>query len=221
MKTVKSLDIAYGSVNKAVLMNVPKNARNILDVGCGSGDLGSAIKQKCACTVTGLTYNPIEARLAAGKLDHVVLLDLNSYPLDISGEYDCIICSHVLEHLYKPHLLLHELQSKYLTQGGLLIVALPNILHWKQRIAFMLGHFRYTKGGVMDETHYRFFDWNTATELVESAGLPISSRYADGIFPLARFLGPCRSAINRAACQFLPGLFGWQFIIVARAGKLD
>lgn len=105
-----------------------------------------------------------------------------------------------------------------LKPGGLLIVALPNVLHWKQRLQFLRGRFRYTEGGLMDSTHFRFFDWSTCAELLRDAGYLIQARQADGILPLSRLLGPrLASRLDRSALALLPGLLGTQFILLCQA----
>jgi hypothetical protein len=68
--------------------------------------------------------------------------------------------------------------------GYIIIVALPNVLHWKQRLEFLKGHFKYTEGGLMDRTHFRFFDWQTAQDLLTQSGYQITQAEADGSFPL-------------------------------------
>jgi SAM-dependent methyltransferase len=208
--------MVYQSVNKSVLESVPSYVRNVLDIGCGAGDLGQALKIRIDCQVTGLTFSVDEASLASSRCDRVEVVDLNCLSVDNLGQYDCIICSHVLEHLYEPESLLSTLFDHCLSLDGLLIVALPNVLYWKQRLEFLCGRFCYTSGGIMDSTHYRFYDWNTACQLVCNAGYQIVSRKSDGIFPLSRFLGPLRQVVDSAALSISPGLFGHQFIITAQ-----
>jgi hypothetical protein len=89
---------------------------------------------------------------------------------------------------------------------GRLIVALLNSLVWRQRVRFLQGKFRYTDGGLMDRIHFRFFDWTSTRALVAGAGFREISAYADGGFPLA---------LGLAALRMAPGLFDWQFVIVA------
>lgn len=100
--------------------------------------------------------------------------------------------------------------------ASFLVVALPNVLHWKQRLEFLLGRFRYASGGIMDSTHFRFYDWNSPSQLVSNAGYKILSRQSDGIFPLTRLLGPLRQVVDNAALTMFPGMFGNQFIIIAK-----
>jgi SAM-dependent methyltransferase len=208
--------LVYRSVNKRVLESVPSSVRNVLDIGCGAGDLGEALKMKIHCKVTGLTFSEDEADLASSRLDRVEVVDLNCLSISNLEQYDCIICSHVLEHLYDPESLLRVLLEHCLTPDGFLVVALPNVLYWKQRLQFLLGRFRYTSGGIMDSTHYRFYDWNTSSQLVCNAGYQILSRKSDGIFPLSRLLGPLRQFVDGAALSTFPGFFGTQFIIIAK-----
>lgn len=207
--------LVYQSVNQRVLESVPSHVRNVLDIGCGGGDLGEALKMKLDCKVTGLTFSEDEASLASTRLDIVEVVDLNDLCFNNLGQYDCIICSHVLEHLYEPESLLRGLLDHCLTPDGFLVVALPNVLYWKQRLQFLLGRFRYTSGGIMDSTHYRFYDWNTASQLVSNAGYQILSRKSDGILPLSRLLGPLRQVVDQAALSMFPGFLGNQFIVTA------
>ena len=89
--------------------------------------------------------------------------------------------------------------------GGRLLVALPNPLFWQQRVRFLREEFRYTDGGLMDRTHFRFFDWTSARALVASAGFREVSAYADGGFPLARYLPGAGRLLSHAALRMAPG----------------
>jgi SAM-dependent methyltransferase len=209
----------YDSLNHSVLAVVPKTSTWVLDVGCGSGAMGRQLKENLNCQVFGITHSEIEAKLAAQWLDKTFVDDLNCFNTKLSNVFDCIICSHVLEHIYSPEILLLKLRN-HLKTDGVLIVALPNVLHWKQRLEFLKGNFKYTDGGLMDRTHFRFFDWDTALDLVQSSGFKVISREADGYFPLPgirKLIKPFALTIDRAATRVMPGLLGTQFIIVAQA----
>ncbi len=205
----------YGAVNDPVLKAVPLNSRRILDVGCGVGSLGEHLKQRQECEVTGITLSQTEAELAAQKLNRVWVCDLNDFEINNEASFDCIVCSHVLEHVLRPDQVLQRLTAS-LSENGTLIVALPNVLFWRQRLNFLRGQFRYTEGGLMDRTHYRFYDWKSARSLLEDSGLRIVQAKPDGSFPLSRFLSKVGSALDRLALRSLPGLFGHQFIFVCR-----
>jgi SAM-dependent methyltransferase len=210
--------LVYGAVNGPVLAAIPATARRVLDVGCGSGALGQALKQRQAVEVVGLTYSDAEAAIARTRLDRVETCDLNAPNVDDLGLFDCIVCSHVLEHLYWPEELLAHLRP-HLAPQGVLVVALPNVLAWRQRLAFLCGRFRYTDGGLMDRTHFRFYDWGSAQALVRNAGFRVVAVRAEGVFPILGRLPLLGPALNRLATSLAPGLFGFQFVIVAVVDK--
>jgi len=211
----------YQSINSAVLGSVPYGTQTLLDIGCGGGAFGAAVKATMPCSVVGVTYSEAEGRLARQNLDHVAVADLNHFDPTSLGQFDCIVCSHVLEHLHEPQQVLARLRA-CLNPGGRLLVALPNVLFWKQRLQFMRGRFSYTDGGLMDRTHVRFFDWNSAEQLVHEAGFRTIHRHADGGFPLSRLVGPVLGKlIDRWALSRHPGLFGFQFVLSCEAAAVQ
>lgn len=206
----------YPSINDPVLQRVPLQARRVLDVGCGTGALGHILKQGRTCHVTGITYSADEAALATGVLDQVLVLDLNQFDATGLGEFDCIICSHVLEHLLRPEEVLRRLR-RLLTPAGTLLVALPNILHWRQRLVFLRGRWRYEDCGLLDRTHYRFFDWESAGQLLLDTGFEIVEARACGTFPGSGFLGGLGRWLDDRSTLAWPGLFGFQFVFRAQS----
>ena len=210
--------LTYGSVNPGVLSRVPRRCSRILDVGCGTGLLGSALKgERPGRYVAGITHSQQEAEQARGVLDRVIVDDLETYDFRDLTEFDCVICSHVLEHLRNPAEVLKRLRD-VLSPDGTLLIALPNVLYWRQRLQFFLGRFRYTEGGLMDNTHVVFFDWTTARGLVDRAGLRLSASASEGGFPGSRFLGPLGPLLDEIGLRVAPGLLGTQFVLVATPG---
>lgn len=210
--------LTYGSVNPAVFSRVPVGSRRILDVGCGTGALGSALKlEHPGRYVAGITHAEQEADQAQKVLDLVAIADLETYEFASLGQFDCVICSHVLEHLRNPTDVLARLRQ-VLARDGVILIALPNVLYWRQRLQFLAGRFRYTEGGLMDSTHVVFFDWATARRLVADAGLHLSECVSDGGFPGSRFFGRVGSVLDAVSLRLAPGLMGTQFLLVATGG---
>ncbi|MEJ7738062.1 MAG: class I SAM-dependent methyltransferase [Chitinophagaceae bacterium] len=212
--------IVYSSFNIEVFAKVPINALNILDVGCGTGIMGKVLKQQRKDRIIcGVTYSKDEYVIANQVLDKVWIADINKETPMFDGTFDCIIFSHVLEHTYQPEKVLADFSS-FLNKEGVIIVALPNILHFRQRIKFLSGSFQYSaNGGLMDITHYRFYDWVTAQKMIISAGLRIIAKEGHGNFPLPffRVLFPVLGKIiDRRASRLWPGLFGFQFVFAAK-----
>jgi trans-aconitate methyltransferase len=211
----------YAAENRALLVLVPKEARRFLDVGCGTGALVAAIQREHGGShFEGITYSEEEARRAQEIMHRVWRADLNTFDFEQLGMFDCIVCSHVLEHLARPWEVLQRLRG-HLDPDGVLLVALPNVLELKTRMAFLMGRFRYADGGILDRTHYRFFDWRTAFELVRDAGFEVDVRTATGFFPLPGIrplIGGLAQRLDDAAARHFPGLFGMQFILRGRLG---
>ncbi|CAN5720996.1 hypothetical protein BH10BAC3_BH10BAC3_33860 [soil metagenome] len=208
----------YAAFNQEVANLVPLNAQVILDLGCGNGTMGEWLKNRQSCLVDGITYSHEEAAIADSILDTVWVGDLNVFDLTSTGrQYDCIICSHVLEHLYEPWQVVQRLEA-VLKPGGMLIVAVPNLLFWKQRWLLMCGNFKYSKaGGLLDITHYRFFDWQSVEILYCDTTLLPVQKSATGMFPqpvIRKFFPAWSKRVDRWIVQQWPGLFGFQFLMV-------
>jgi SAM-dependent methyltransferase len=209
----EALPIYDSLPNAGVLARIPRGTRRLLDVGCGTGRLGAWVKREWQSEVTGISHSEVEATMAAKHLDQVLVCDLEKFQPSGIGEFDCIVCSHVLEHLRDPRQLLVSLGSA-LSEQGLIVIALPNILFWKQRWQFLMGEFRYTDYGILDRTHLRFYDWVAAKELICSASLHIESAEALGSFPGSRLLGSIGPWVNRMTLPRWPGLLGHEFVFV-------
>lgn len=212
-------DGIYRAINKVVLSVVPPTAKRILDIGCGAGNLGEFLSRGTGVEVVGITYSPREAELASSRLAAVHCANLNDFDFGALGLFDCVILSHVLEHLYDPHALLERLKVALIPES-VIIVALPNVLWWKQRLNFAIGRWRYQDSGILDRTHFRFFDRRTSAELLSNAGYKIEKRIDDGWFPPLKpvrgLLGPLAEVVDRKITKLIPGLLAFQFVFVAR-----
>lgn len=219
--------IYAASGNTALIDLLHYPIARVLDVGCGTGGNASLIKARFPNSeIYGITHSTAEANLAGRYMNRCWVGDIeNELPQDLVGEkFDALIFSHVLEHTRHPAIVLAKCVN-LLTQGGQVLIAVPNVLSWRMRKEFLLGRFEYQSGGVLDDTHLRFFTYYTADKelLKDSPSLQIEVKYADGNIPLwwlRRYVLPVRwaAAIDRLGCKLWPNLFGWQILI--RAIKL-
>lgn len=209
----------YDGINECVVSLVPLESERILDVGCGTGITGARLRQIRERSVVGITYSPEEAELACPRLSKVICAELNSFDFSGLGTFDCVILSHVLEHLYSPEQLLQRLK-RVLAPNSVVVVALPNVVWWRQRVQFLIGRWRYQDWGILDRTHFRFFDMRSSEELLTEAGYKILKKRWDGPLPLTqplrKLLGPVASRMDRIMCRLFPGLFAFQFVYVAK-----
>lgn len=148
-------------------------------------------------------------------MSRVILADVTSSVIDTLGVFDTIICSHILEHIATPEELLSRLRCRL---DGTLYAALPNTLHWRERLKLLRGRVPYADGGPFDRTHLRFFDVQSSAALLENAGLQIIHRANTGNAPLgfARALLPSLAErLDRSVTARFPGLFAEQFLFSA------
>ena len=57
--------------------------------------------------------------------------------------------------------------------GGKVLISVPNMVVWTNRLNLLFGRVTYNDTGVMDRTHIRFFTFKTAKELVRASGCTI------------------------------------------------
>jgi len=209
----------YEGVNEQVFSLIPMSANRILDVGCGTGDLGERLRKQRDCFIAGITYSEQEAEIASRRLSQVICTNLNQYGFEDLGKFDCVILSHVLEHLYRPEEVLARLKN-VLEPASVIIVALPNVLWWRQRLEFLAGKWRYRDCGLLDRTHYRFYDRTSSRQLLEQAGYEVlrSARWGNflNIEKIRKVIGPVAPAVDNVLTNLAPGLFSFQFVYLAR-----
>jgi len=99
----------------------------------------------------------------------------------------------------------------------------PNVANITVRAALLLGRFEYTERGILDRTHLRFFTRRTIRRLMRESGYEILSERTSVMPVELKFGLPATHLLMRAANRILafltwlmPGLFGYQHILVAR-----
>ncbi len=204
--------------NPEVLRWVPEDAKCVMDLGCGSGGNASQLAARVE-RIDGVTLSDDEAARARKFCREVFVHNLEEgLPPGTHPPYDVILASHVLEHICFPEKLLRDVAAQ-LSPDGILIVALPNLMNFKYRFPLLLGKFEYEDGGIMDNTHFRWYTFASARRLLEAHGFRVIRAYASGHFPMPLFGRLVPSALRRwidgCATRFSPGFFGVQLIYVA------
>ena len=160
-------------LRREILELIPPKAKAILDLGCGAGNLGKAIKQRQNCLVHGIELSKGAAEYASKNLDHVWCDNLNRFdPKFIKQRYDTLVFADILEHLINPWRMLDKFTS-LLEDGGTVIASIPNIAHPWVVANLKKGVFRYEPAGILDITHLRFFTKTSIFQLFYKAGLKI------------------------------------------------
>lgn len=95
----------------------------LMDIGCGDGRTVAWARLQ-GWDAMGIEIDPAAARYAQ-KLGLNVLEETYEKLSDYHQTFDCIVCSHVLEHVHTPLDLVHRIKQA-LKPGGKLILTLPN-----------------------------------------------------------------------------------------------
>lgn len=103
------------------IVELPKG--KLLDIGCGSGDMLKTARS-LGWNASGLEIDPDAVRYAQSQGLKVLQGSFHDAQ-KIDDVFDCIVCSHVLEHVHQPNTLLDLLAEK-LAPGGVLLLSLPN-----------------------------------------------------------------------------------------------
>ena len=161
----------FQGCNPHLLKRVPASALRVLDVGCGEGRLGAALKHLVPRRqVFGIERASHAAEQASQVLDRVLQMDLEAAEPDLApGSIDCIVYGDVLEHLIDAEGVLRK-HRKLLAPGGRILCSIPNIQHHSILSALMRGDLQYASQGLLDWTHLRFFTYATFTKLLLDAG---------------------------------------------------
>jgi glycosyltransferase involved in cell wall biosynthesis/2-polyprenyl-3-methyl-5-hydroxy-6-metoxy-1,4-benzoquinol methylase len=214
----------YNFVRPELLALVPHDARRVLEIGCGAGRLGEALKARQACGVTGIELNPAAAEEAQLRLDRVVMADVESLDPDFqAGQFDCIVCGDVLEHLRDPARLLRRLHE-WLSPDGCLVASIPNVAHRSVLAQLLRGDWNYEPAGLLDATHLRFFTRRSVEKLfyrsrfdVEWAGMIGGEGHDEwqrAGMPGEVDIGPLH--LNGLSTQHAQEMHAYQYLLVAR-----
>lgn len=189
----------------------------ILDLGCGSGGLGAALRD-AGHEVIGVDRD--EAPGVRDRLDAFVKADLDEgLPPAITSGVDVVLAADVFEHLRQPEDLFDQLAAM-LEPGAVVVTSVPNFAHWYPRLRVLVGRFDYDRRGILDRTHLRFFTRRSFERMVRAAGWRIRRRECTGL-PLAVATrgGSAPSGalglihrIDRVLVRIRPTLFGYQFL---------
>lgn len=209
--------------NDDVLKYILKPCK-VLDVGCGSGDNARILKEN-NCIVDGITISEMELKEASAFLRTGYLHNLeNGLPEEVKkNRYDFIICSHVLEHICYPEKLLKDIRE-CLHPNCMLIVALPNLFHYKSRWQLAKGNFNYESAGIWDNTHFKWYTYKTGASTLKENGFRLVEKTVTGQLPLAFFFSRIFSdklsaKIYNLLKKISPGFFGYQLLYVAEPDK--
>jgi SAM-dependent methyltransferase len=162
--------------NPDLLALVPLTSRRLIEIGCSSGALARAFKQKVPEShYVGVEIDSGYAELATRHCDEVIVCDLDQADdvfWQTHEDRDCWIFGDTLEHLRDPWAVLRRIR-RHIPSGGSVVVCIPNVQHWSIQAKLSVGDFRYRDSGLLDRTHLRWFTRQTVLEAFRETGFEV------------------------------------------------
>lgn len=196
------------NVDRQTAELIPNNSK-VLDIGCATGFLGEYLIKHKRCTVDGVDLGMDEAREAKKKLRNVYVGDIEKKETieKITEKYNAINASAIIEHLKDPWTAL-KTWKKFLKKDGYIIISTSNIAHFSTRLSLIRGKFEYEEYGILDNTHLRFFTYESFQKLLIDCGYTIDSVQIDAV-------GGGYPRISKILSRFFPNMFAYQTVIKA------
>jgi 2-polyprenyl-3-methyl-5-hydroxy-6-metoxy-1,4-benzoquinol methylase len=206
----------YGSERDEVISELEPPVGRVLDVGCGEGAAGPALRAAGASWISGIEILPEPARVASKRYDQVIVGDAMSSISQVSGPFETILCYDVLEHLVDPGALVRELRG-LIVPDGRLHISVPNARHFSLvRDLMFKGTFGYRAFGHRDATHLRWFTRRDMIELLEARDWRVVSSTPGAIHRIRQLRLPLpHRLVYGVGGEFMTQ----QWFILARAGR--
>jgi len=213
----------YRQERKDVEALIPKEARRILDVGCGEGILGKRLLEKGVKEVVGVEIEQAVCEKARENLSMVVCGDIEKIDLPFEERYfDCIVFADILEHLKDPLSVVKKLK-KHLKDSGVVVASIPNVRYYQVINMLVDGYWTYGDYGILDRTHLRFFTKKEILALFKNAGFEITT-IAGNVDP--KYYTVCNStpaeisfgriSLKDLSSEEIKDLFVFQYLIKAK-----
>jgi 2-polyprenyl-3-methyl-5-hydroxy-6-metoxy-1,4-benzoquinol methylase len=197
---------------------VPKDAKKILEIGCGQANFSSQFV-KNGVEVWGVEPDASAAKEASKELFKVFTGTIDQAIKDLPDIYfDVIIINDVLEHLTYPLEVLKKLKIK-LKENGVTVTSIPNVRYSKNIFNLTFKRdWKYTESGILDNTHFRFFTKKSIKRMHIDAGYSIET--IKGINRTKSFaFFPFAVLVNALLLFSQLDMFYMQYATVAKKGK--
>jgi 2-polyprenyl-3-methyl-5-hydroxy-6-metoxy-1,4-benzoquinol methylase len=173
-----SLEPANGKSGKGLadlllaLSGELRQVHNVCDLGCGNGYLAGKLAE-LGYRVTGVDASRKGIKIARENYPHIrfvrSLLNAQLTAEIATPEFDLVISSDVIEHLYRPSDLLNAANS-LLRPNGHLLICTPYHGYLKNLVLSLTGRMDSHFTALWDGGHIKFFSVKTLSELIKGHG---------------------------------------------------
>ena len=142
--------------------------RSICDLGCGNGHISGRLAA-FGYEVTGVDASASGIQIARREYPQVNFVHaLVDHDLNL-GQFDLVISSDVIEHLYRPSDLL-DATASHLKPGGHVLLGTPYHGYLKNLVLAATGKMDAHFSALHDGGHIKFFSVNTLSSLMRAHG---------------------------------------------------
>lgn len=148
------------------------DVRTVCDLGCGNGYLAGLLARN-GYELTGVDASQSGIAIARGRYGSTAtFLEARideSLPAALGSNFDAVVSSDVIEHLYRPREL-PRCAARLLRSGGWLIIGTPYHGYLKNLALSILNRWDAHHGVDREGGHIKFFSVDTLSQLIESEG---------------------------------------------------
>ncbi|MFF3923927.1 class I SAM-dependent methyltransferase [Paenibacillus lactis] len=177
MKYDFDLDLTSKNSLSLILKKINPGS-NVLEFGPAAGRMTKFLQQRLNCNVCIVEIDHEAAEKSSMFAEDAIIgniEDFEWYDRYKHRKFDYIIFADVLEHLYNPKTVL-EKSIDLLRRGGSIITSVPNIAHNAVIIDLLHNKFEYRKTGLLDDTHIRFFTYESLLQMISDCKLKVASQ---------------------------------------------
>jgi 2-polyprenyl-3-methyl-5-hydroxy-6-metoxy-1,4-benzoquinol methylase len=154
----------YEPVDEDVISAIPRTARNVLSIGCGSGATEKRLVER-GLRVVAMPLDPVVSSGAAARGVEMIHGDIDEIAALTHGEkFDCVLCLNVLHLAHEPATALSRLKD-CMSDNSIVIIQSPSMLSlrtirqtFRDMPVLQLGK-GYSSTGVHFSTARRVRNW--------------------------------------------------------------
>ena len=154
MPMVDAIDTIPGKIMSRI-----RQGSNVLEFGCANGRMTKYMRECLQCKVFIVEIDREAFNVAVQYAEDGFCGNIEAFEWvnkAAQNKFDYIIFADVLEHLKEPEKVIVQ-AANLLKEDGEIVISIPNIAHFDVLANLYLNHFKYTKIGLLDDTHIHFW----------------------------------------------------------------
>ncbi|MCK4554132.1 methyltransferase domain-containing protein [Candidatus Parcubacteria bacterium] len=186
-----------------IFIDLIEEGSKVLDIACGMSPFLIKLKEKKKCDVIAFDVSgkAVEEQKKNGVRAEV--RDIGSPDFELSGDFDYIVLSEIIEHLVYPEKLINKIKHK----AKYLIISLPNSAFYRYRLGLLFKGRFFTQWAYHPSEHLRFWSHIDFVDWLEAMDLEIVRSVASN----GLNIGPIK------LFNLWKNLFGHQIVYVCKA----